>query len=213
MFELLNPNEIERRSFDIITEELGNISLDPLKEPVIKRAIHTSADFDYLENLYFAEAVVQKAVAAIKNGADILTDTNMAKAGINKAGLQKFGGKVHCFMADESIARKATERNLTRAAVCMEKALELKKNLIIAVGNAPTALIKLRELCDQGLLEPKLVIAVPVGFVNVVQAKELFVNYKIPAVVARGRKGGSNIAAAVCNAFIYMSRDSEQYGL
>lgn len=213
MFEQVKPQEIEKRSFEIITEELGDISLDPLQEPIIKRVIHTSADFDYLENLYFSENVVQKAVAAIKNGAHIVTDTNMAKAGVNKKTLAQFGGEAHCFMADKDVAENAANKGTTRAAQCMEKAAALQKDLIVAVGNAPTALIKLKEMCDNGEIAPKLVIAVPVGFVNVVQAKELFVNYKIPAIVARGRKGGSNIAAAICNAILYMARDSEQYGL
>ena len=213
MFEKVLPNEIEKRSFEIITEELGDVAIDPLQEPIIKRAIHTSADFDYFQNLYFSPCVVENAIAAIKSGADILTDTNMAKSGINKTALAKFGGEVYCFMSDEDTARKAKDNGTTRAVVCMDKSIGLSENLIIAVGNAPTALIRLKELCDAGLVKPKLVVAVPVGFVNVVQSKELFVDSAIPSIVARGRKGGSNIAAAICNALIYMSRDGEKYGL
>lgn len=214
MFEKIMPNEIESRSFEIIGAEMGDIILDPLQEPIIKRAVHTSADFDYVENLYFSPHVVEKAICAIKSGADILTDTNMARSGINKRALERFGGSVHCFMSDEETAKRALEKGMTRAAVCMERAVELSDNLIIAVGNAPTALIRLREMCDEGLIAPKAVIAVPVGFVNVVASKELFVEYnRIPSIVARGRKGGSNIAAAICNALIYMIGKGDKYGL
>lgn len=213
MFEQVKPQEIEKRSFEIISEELGERVFDPLQEPIIKRAIHTSADFEYADNLYFSKEVVKQAIGAIKQGAHIVTDTNMGKSGVNKKELQKFGGEVHCFMADEDVAQRAQQEGTTRATASMKKTAQLKKDLIVAVGNAPTALIQLKEMCDRGEISPKLVIAVPVGFVNVVEAKELFVDYKIPAIVARGRKGGSNIAAAICNALIYMARDSEQYGL
>lgn len=213
MFDQMKPHEIELKSFEIISQEMGNIFLDPLHEPIIKRAIHTSADFDYLKNLYFSEDVIKLAINAIKNGADILTDTNMARSGINSRELKKFGGNVYCFMSDDITAKTALENGTTRATVCMDKAVGLSDNLIIAVGNAPTALIRLRQLCDKNLIHPKVVVAVPVGFVNVEQSKELFVNYYVPSIVARGRKGGSNIAAAICNALIYMSGDSEKYGI
>lgn len=202
--ENVKPMEIEKRSFEIITEELGEMELIPGTEPIVKRCIHTSADFDYAQNLCFSEGVVKKAIEAIKKGACIVTDTQMAKAGINKKALAKFGGEVYCFMSDEDVAAEAKEKGTTRAAVSMEKALKLNKPLIFAIGNAPTALVKLYDLIKAGEISPELVIGVPVGFVNVVQSKELIMEADVPYIVARGRKGGSNIAACICNALLYM---------
>ena len=205
--EKVKPMEIERRSFEIITEELGDTSLVPGTEWIVKRCIHTSADFDYARNLCFSEQAVQKAIEAIKGGADIVTDTQMAKAGINKKMLARFGGQVHCFMSDEDVALAARERGTTRAVASMEKAAAMDKELIFAIGNAPTALIHLYEMIWEERIHPKLVIGVPVGFVNVVQSKELIMDADVPYIVARGRKGGSNIAACICNALLYMIDD------
>lgn len=201
--EYLLPKEIEKRSFEIITQELAGRHLNPEHELIIKRVIHTTADFDYADNLCFSEKVVPKALEALRQGADIITDTQMAKAGINKRALAEFGGKVHCFIADEDVALEAKERGMTRSAVSMEKAAELNKKLIFVIGNAPTALIKLHEMIQEGKVYPELIIGVPVGFVNVVQSKELILETKVPYIVARGRKGGSNVAAAICNALLY----------
>lgn len=205
--EKVKPMEIERRSFEIITEELGDTSLVPGTEWIVKRCIHTSADFDYARNLCFSEQAVQKAIEAIKGGADIVTDTQMAKAGINKKMLARFGGQVHCFMSDEDVTLAARERGTTRAVASMEKAAAMDKELIFAIGNAPTALIHLYEMIREERIHPKLVIGVPVGFVNVVQSKELIMDADVPYIVARGRKGGSNIAACICNALLYMIDD------
>lgn len=202
-FENVLPQEIEKRSFEIITEELNGRVLPKEHEMIIKRVIHTSADFDYVDNLCFSEDVVKKALEAIKRGAHIVTDTQMAKAGINKRSLAKFGGEVHCFIADEDVATLAKERSITRSAISMEKAATLDKPLIFAIGNAPTALVKLYELIEEGKLKPELIIGVPVGFVNVEWAKELIMKANVPYIVARGRKGGSNVAAAICNALLY----------
>lgn len=204
------PQEIEKRSFEIITEELGNVELDPLQAPIIKRAIHTSADFDYLKNLTFSELAVEQFHTAIKNGACIVTDTQMAKSGINKKELAKYGGEVYCFMNDDDVAEIAKKQGSTRAVASMEKACMLDKPLIFAIGNAPTALVRLYELIDEGKLHPCGIIGVPVGFVNVVEAKELIMRTPVPYIVARGRKGGSNIAAAICNALLYELRDMEK---
>ena len=203
MIEKIKPMDIEKRSFEIITEILGDRKLDPQNELVIKRAIHTSADFDYADNLVFSENAVKIGIEALKNGCDIVTDTQMAKAGINKTILGKLGGEVHCFMSDPDVAQEAKARGITRAIVSMEKAATLQKPLIFAIGNAPTALIALKELMDAGKLKPALIIGVPVGFVNVVESKELIMDYDVPSIVARGRKGGSNVAAAICNAMLY----------
>ncbi len=203
MLEIIKPMDIEKRSFEIITELLGNTKLDPENELVIKRVIHTSADFDYAENLCFSEHAVRKGIEALRGGCDIVTDTQMAKAGINKTILSSLGGHVHCFMSDEDVAKEAKERGVTRAIVSMERARKLSKPCIFAIGNAPTALISLKEQIDAGLLTPALIIGVPVGFVNVVESKELIMTSSVPYIVARGRKGGSNVAAAICNAMLY----------
>ena len=203
MIENIAPMDIEKRSFEIITEILGQRQLDPENELVIKRAIHTTADFDYADNLVFSPHAVQRGIAALKDGCDIVTDTQMAKSGINKTILGKLGGQVHCFMSDADVAQEAKARGVTRAMVSMERAATLNKPCIFAIGNAPTALISIRELIDAGKLNPALIVGVPVGFVNVVESKELILELDTPHIVARGRKGGSNVAAAICNAMLY----------
>ena len=204
MLEQIKPMDIERRSFEIITELLGDKKLEPENELVIKRAIHTTADFDYAENLVFSPHAVKKGMEALKNGCDIVTDTQMAKAGINKTILASLGGEVHCFMADADVAEAAKQRGVTRALVSMEKAAKLKRPCIFAIGNAPTALVSLERLMEEGTLSPALIIGVPVGFVNVVESKELLIEKALaPYIIARGRKGGSNVAAAICNAMLY----------
>ena len=203
--EQVLPKDIERRSFEIITEELGDTQLIPGTEPIVKRCIHTSADFDYAKNLIFSKGAVQKALDAIRQGASIVTDTQMGKSGINKKRLAKYSGEVFCFMSDEDVAIQAKANGTTRAVASMEKAAKLNKKLIYAIGNAPTALIHLYEQVEKGIIDPELIIGVPVGFVNVVQSKELILKLEdTPYIIARGRKGGSNIAACICNALIYM---------
>ncbi len=197
------PSDIEKRSFEIITQELGNIVLDSKEEPIIKRVIHTSADFDYVDNLCFSENAVDRFQQAIRNGVSIVTDTQMARAGINKKQLARYGGEVYCFMSDEDVAEAARKQGSTRAVASMDKAAALHCPLIFAIGNAPTALIRLYELIQDGMLQPEGIIGVPVGFVNVVEAKELIMKAPVPYIVARGRKGGSNVAAAICNALLY----------
>ena len=206
--ENVKPMEIEKRSFEIITEELGRELPEELA-PIIKRCIHTSADFDYADNLCFSENVVEKAIHALKNGACIVTDTQMAKSGINKKALAKYGGEVYCFMSDEDVAETAKKNGSTRATASMDKAAAMDKPLIFAIGNAPTALVRLYELIKDEKINPELIIGVPVGFVNVVQSKELIMDTDVPYIVARGRKGGSNIAACICNALLYMAGGRE----
>ena len=199
----MKPADIEKRSFAIITEELGGRTFPDGVAEVVKRVIHTSADFDYADNLCFSPDAVEKAKAALEAGATIVTDTNMALAGISKPTLAKLGGRAVCLMADEAVAREAKERGVTRATVSMEYAAKLDGPLIFAIGNAPTALIRLHELIEEGAVSPALVIGVPVGFVNVVESKELFLGVDTPYIIARGRKGGSNVAAAIVNALLY----------
>lgn len=209
--ENVKPKEIETRSFEIITEELGDKKLQPGTELIVKRCIHTSADFDYADNLYFSKDAVLKAIEAIKHGACIVTDTQMVKAGINKKALAKFGGEVYCFMSDEDVAKNAKSAGSTRAAASMEKAAKLGKPVIFAIGNAPTALVRLYELIQENQIQPYLIIGVPVGFVNVVQSKEMIMETDVPCIVAKGRKGGSNIAACICNALLYMIDNERDY--
>lgn len=201
------PGDIEKTSFEIITREMGDRILDPKQEPVIKRVIHTSADFDYLDNLCFSKDVVDMMQQAIREGACIVTDTQMAKAGINKKRLATYGGEVFCFMSDDDVAVIAKKQGSTRAVASMDKAAGLDQKLIFAVGNAPTALVRLYELIEEGKLSPAGIIGVPVGFVNVVEAKELIMRAPVPYIVARGRKGGSNIAAAIVNALLYSMKE------
>ena len=203
MFETMKPMEIETRSFEIITEILGDRVLEPENELVIKRVIHTTADFDYADNLAFSDGAVAKGVEALRSGCHIVTDTSMAMSGINKTTLAKLGGQVHCFIADPDVAREAQKRGVTRSTVSMEYAARLEQPCIFAIGNAPTALIALHELMKVGKVKPALIIGVPVGFVNVVESKELIMGDNVPYIVARGRKGGSNVAAAICNAMLY----------
>lgn len=203
--EYVLPSEIEKRSFQIIEDELKamNIALDPQEKEITMRVIHTSADFDYAKTMQYSKNGINIAGNLLKAGADIVTDTNMTKSGINKTALSKFGGQVHCFMAMEDVAQEAKERQVTRAVVSMERASQLRKPVIFAIGNAPTALISLYEMMEKNVFIPEFVIGVPVGFVNVVSSKELFLNSNVPYIINKGRKGGSNIAAAICNALLY----------
>lgn len=202
--EYVLPEKIEERSFEIIASELGDIDIPEENLPVLMRVIHTTADFDYVKNLKFSDGAVKKALEVLQSGAVIVTDTNMALAGINKPALKKLGCEAVCFMADLRAAEKAKAEGTTRAAASVDIASEIKKPVIYAVGNAPTALVRLRELIDSGKFRPELIIAMPVGFVNVVQSKELIMESDVPYIAAAGRKGGSNAAAAVCNALMYM---------
>lgn len=205
MIEHLLPEQIEQRSFEIIDGELKKrgIVLPKEQEMITKRVIHTTADFEYTDTLTFSEGAVGIARELLKKGADIVTDTNMALSGINKRSLAGLGGEVHCYMADENVAKLARERGTTRAAVSMEIAAKIQKPVIFAVGNAPTALIQIYEMMQGSDWRPAFVIGVPVGFVNVEAAKELILQTDVPFIINRGRKGGSNVAAAICNALIY----------
>ena len=207
--EYVRPQDIEKRSFAIISKELEEkgIVLPKEQELVTKRAIHTSADFDYAKTMTYSAHAVGIAKKLIQNGADIVTDTNMALAGVNKKELAKYGGEAHCFMAEEEVAKIAKERGVTRAAVSMEKAAQIEKPVIFTIGNAPTALIELYEMIQSGKYRPAFIIGVPVGFVNVEAAKDLILKTDVPYIINRGRKGGSNIAAAICNALLYELRD------
>ena len=199
---------IETQSMRIIDEELHarGVSLPPAELVVLKRVIHTTADFDYVDNLAFVGDAALTGVESLASGKPVVTDTNMARAGISAAALARLGSSVHCFVGDADVAEEAKATNQTRAIMAMRKALRSFPEAVLAVGNAPTALF---ELCAQmrAGTRPSLVIAVPVGFVNVVEAKEEALacceELGVPAIVARGRKGGSTVATAIVNALAY----------
>lgn len=206
------PADIERTSISIITRELDELGLTPPPETaaVVKRVIHTTADFDYAKNLRFTTGAVQAAVRALQRGAVIVTDTNMALAGISRPGLAKLGCEAVCYMADPAVAEAAKQAGTTRAVAAMHRAAREHPGAILAVGNAPTALLTIAEEIEAGL-RPALVIGVPVGFVNVVESKEILFaiceQHGVPAIAAMGRKGGSNVAAAICNALVYSAAE------
>lgn len=197
-----DPAAIEARSMEIIEREL-EIELPEENRAVVKRVIHCTADFDYAKNLAFSANAVQDALKALRGGCTIVTDTQMAFAGINKAAAERLGCRVLCFMGDPDVAEEAKRRGCTRAAISMEKAARLGGKPLFAIGNAPTALLRIRELLEEDLLCPALVIGVPVGFVNILEAKEAILTSPVPYIVSRGRKGGSNVAAAIVNALLY----------
>ena len=201
---ITNPMEIEKRSFEIISEKLGGRQFEPQNLNVIKRVIHTTADFDYADNLIFSDGVAETAKNILKNGARIITDTKMAKAGINKSVAASLGCDIHCFIDAPEVIKAAQTGGFTRARAAVDYAAEALENpKIFVVGNAPTALIRLYELITEHAFSPNLIIAVPVGFVNVVESKELISGLDIPHIIAKGQKGGSNVAAAIINAILY----------
>lgn len=231
-WEMMNarPAEIEKKSFEILTRELEEqgIVLTGDTAPVIKRCIHTTADFDYARTMCFSENAVAGMKRLLLEGAQVVTDTNMALSGISRpalaevrsAGLYSGGWTkertrkvsdpaegLYCFMADPEVAEEARRRGITRAAVSMERAMKLPEPVIFVIGNAPTALITLWEHYIKGNYRPAFIVGVPVGFVNVVAAKERIMETDIPYIVNAGRKGGSNVAAAICNAVLYQLRE------
>ena len=203
--EKMTPREIEARSMAIIARELGDRVFPPEELPVVKRVIHTTADFDYADNLRFSPGAVEAGLAALKEGCTLVTDTRMAWSGVNKRALEGLGGRAACFIDDPQVAAQAAQREETRSAVAAERAAQLPGALILAVGNAPTALERICDLIDRGELRPRLVIGVPVGFVHVEESKRRLTRTDVPYIAAMGRKGGSNVAAAICNALIYMA--------
>jgi precorrin-8X/cobalt-precorrin-8 methylmutase len=207
----MKPDEIEKASMAIIDGELRlqrerrapAAGRSPLEEAVLRRVIHAGADFDYDENLVFTHNAAAVLFDALRRGCAVITDTRMALAGINKRALENAGSRALCFIDDAEVAQKAAESGKTRSACAVDKAAALSGPLVFAVGNAPTALLRIRELVKERALAPLAVIGVPVGFVNVVEAKEALFELDTPCVIARGRKGGSPIAAAIVNALLY----------
>ncbi len=209
----MKPAEIEKRSFELISEGLKGREYPEGVGDVVRRVIHASADFDYADNLYFSENVIEEAEEAFRKGATVVTDTNMALSGISQNALRSLGSGAVCYMNDEGVAAEAKERGVTRAVVSMEKASKLEGPLVFAIGNAPTALMRVHGLIVEGKVNPALVIGAPVGFVNVIESKEMFIGgrEKTPCIIARGRKGGSGIAAAIVNAILYRMYEREGF--
>ena len=203
--EFVLPEDIEKRSFEIIEQELSGREIDNKIKPVVMRVIHTTADFEYFDNLKFSENVIDKILELIREGVAFVTDTNMALSGINKPALRKLGCEAYCFMSDSDVASAAKSEQTTRAAASVDKAASMGRKIIYVVGNAPTALVRLFEHIQKGDFTTAAVIGAPVGFVNVVRSKEIIMQTDVPYIVAEGRKGGSGVAAAICNALLYMA--------
>lgn len=196
----MDPRAIENQSMAIIEQELQVALPDDIK-PIVKRVIHATADFSFAESLHFTQDVVPLMRGMLSAGATVITDTNMALAGVSKPALARLGARALCFMADEAVAQEAKARGETRAAVSMERALTISGPKLLVCGNAPTFLFPLIERAAE--LRDVAVIGVPVGFVNVVEAKERLWQSGLPCIVALGRRGGSNVAAAIVNALLY----------
>lgn len=201
----MKPLEIENLSFRIIDQEAGAHGYDNAHWPVVRRVIHTSADFEYIKTMSFHPRAVTAALAVIQKGATIVTDTNMARVGIRKKEISKFGGKVTCLIADEAVAKRAEAEGITRAVAAVDKAVEQFDNPVYVVGNAPTALLRIIELVKEKRISPPLIIGMPVGFVNAAESKDALMELDIPFISNRGRKGGSNVAAAIVNALAIMA--------
>ena len=200
---MMGPEEIERASMAIIGREMGDWAGPAENLPVLKRVIHTTADFDFVRNLLFSPNAVRLGREALRRGVTVVTDTAMAAAGIGKPAAARWGVSVVCRMADPDVRDEALRRGVTRAVVSMERAAAETPDAIFAIGNAPTALIRLCELVREGAARPSLVVGVPVGFVNVVESKEMLAATDMPYIAAMGRKGGSPVASAVVNALLY----------
>lgn len=204
--ESMGPAQIERSSMAAIEFEMGAAAarFDARELAVVRRVIHATADFSFADTMTFSAGAMDSGLAALAAGACVVTDTNMALAGVSKPALAELGCTARCFMADPEVARVARESGTTRARASMDRASQIEGPLVVAVGNAPTALLRIAKLVERGDMRPDLVVGVPVGFVNVVESKERLLACGVPAIVARGRRGGSNVAAAIVNALLYL---------
>lgn len=197
------PMDIEKRSFEIIGEEMGKHNFSERELSIVKRVIHTTADFEYKDLLYIREGSIDRALELLKNGTNIYTDTNMALAGINKKALKEINCKVECFVSREDVAKEAKERKITRSMAAVEKAVEEGVKFFV-FGNAPTALYRLKELIEEGKADVKFIVGAPIGFVGAAESKKEIEKLDLPLITVRGRKGGSTVAAAIVNALMYM---------
>ncbi len=204
---LIQPDAIEAESFRIIDAEMGTHDFSVIEWPIVQRAIHSTADFDLGRSLVFHPRAVEAGLAAIRRGADVVVDVQMVQAGISARYLEVFGGRILCYMADLDVAERARAEGTTRAIQCMRKAAREAPGAIYAVGNAPTALLELVRLAEDGEANPALIIGVPVGFVSAAEAKEqLRGQGVVPYITNRGRKGGTPVAVSITNALLRMAR-------
>lgn len=206
----MKPQEIEDLSFEIIDKEAGEHGFSKEEWPIVRRMIHTSADFDYIKTVRFNGKAVEKGIQAIQQGKQIITDTNMARVGIRKKEIEEFGGQISCLMADPAVASRAKEGGTTRALAAVDLACTAMAGGIYVVGNAPTALLRLIDLIRDKKAAPALVIGFPVGFVNAAESKDALMDIDIPYITNKGRKGGSNIAASIVNALAIMAYQQKQ---
>ena len=197
------PMDIEKKSFEIIGEEMGEHNFSDRELTIIKRVIHTTADFDYKNIVYMREGAIDSAIELLKKGNTIYTDTKMALAGINKKALKDLNCEALCYVSDEKVAEIAKERHITRSMAAVEKAVEDGVEFFI-FGNAPTALFRLKELIEEGKCKAKFILAAPIGFVGAAESKEEIEKLDLPMITVRGRKGGSTVAASILNALMYM---------
>lgn len=207
----MKPEEIETESFRIIDAEAGDHGWPDAEWQIVRRAIHTSADFEYARSMVFSDDAVEKAVAALRGGAGIVTDTNMALSGISKPRLATWGCSVSCHVADPDVAEQAKAEGVTRSITAMRKGVANPENRIFVIGNAPTALFELLRLIESGAADPALIIGLPVGFVGAEESKNALASctHSIPFITNIGRKGGSNVAAAVVNALAILAASQQ----
>ena len=204
-----NPHAIEAESFNIIDAEVGEHSFEADEWSVVRRVIHTTADFEFLDTVQFTPGALDAGIAAVKAGAAIYCDTNMVRAGINKNRLATFGGSVHCFVADDDVVKQAKVEGVTRSIVALRKGVQAGCKVFL-IGNAPTALYELLRCCREEGVRPDLIVGAPVGFVGAAESKEALVESGQSQIVCRGRKGGSAIAAAILNAIVLLAKDSDR---
>lgn len=203
MWKQYAPDEIEAKSFSTIRDEVGDLPYHRLANAVIYRVIHATADLSFATEMHFSENACERAQEAIYAGSALITDTNMTRAGINQKTAEQYGGTICCYVGDEAIRQAAHEKQTTRSIVAVEYAVSQFPGAIFVIGNAPTALLRLCELIEEKKARPACVIGVPVGFVNVVESKQILMQTNVPHIVAKGRKGGSTVAAAIVNALLY----------
>ncbi|WP_457553750.1 precorrin-8X methylmutase [Desulfobacula sp.] len=204
----MKPQDIESLSFKIIDKEAGNHEFNRKEWSIVRRMIHTSADFEYMNSICFSGDPIAVGIEAISSGRNIITDTQMARSGIRKKSVERFGGQVSCLINDKEVASKAKGEGTTRARMAVDMSVETLEGGIYAVGNAPTALLRLIELTRSDKIKPALILGFPVGFVNAAESKDLLMETNIPFITNKGRKGGSNIVASVVNALIILAEEN-----
>ena len=201
---ITNPHDIEAKSMEIIAQQANLSAFSEQEQQIVKRVIHTTGDFDYQRLVAITPGAIDSGIEAIQSGCRIVTDTQMAFAGINKRALEKANCRINCYIAHDDVRKIAETQGITRAMAAVDFALQDGVDIFV-IGNAPTALFRLAERIEQTGLAPELVIGVPVGFVGAAESKEAFRRLNVPSITTIGTKGGSNVAAAIMNALIYMA--------